>query len=78
MGSASIQKHREDATCHVTVVGLEKGIHLYESICTPKLESRWRESCSRAFKAMGGAVRRGGVGCDRGQSVFLTRGGRGL
>jgi hypothetical protein len=78
MGSASIQRHREDDTCHVTIVGLEKGIHLYESMCTPKLKSCWRGSCSRGFKAMGGAVRRGGVDCDRGPSVFLTRAGVGL
>jgi hypothetical protein len=78
MGSASIQKHREDATCHVTIVGLEKGSHSYESMCTPKLKSCWRGFCSRAFKAMGGAVRRGGVDCVRGQLDLLTRAGRGF
>jgi hypothetical protein len=78
MGSASIQKHREDATCHVTIVGLEKGSHSYEYMCTPKVKSCWRGSCRRTCKAMGGAVRRGGVDCVRGQLVLLTRAGQGL
>lgn len=42
MGSASIQKH-QDATCHETIVELEKGSHMYESMCTPELESCWRD-----------------------------------